>query len=111
MLAYDGVGGDRDPTGPAGRGTKFSVGVSFGAVDIDSSKMANEEEYALAVQMDKTFGKPATMDDHSRLIQSGKKLYGTTPAKSDSKTNCSTRKCTLVEDPELGWRRQAGDAK
>ena len=85
QLAYDGIGGD--PTGPAGRDTKFPVGVSFGAMEVDSSKQANNEEYALAVQMDATFGKPATMDDYTQLIQSGKKLYGTAASKPDTKIN------------------------
>jgi hypothetical protein len=81
-LSYDGVGGD--PTGPAGRHVKFPVGMSFGALDVDADKYENDEEYALAMQVEVTYGKPATMEDYTQLLKTGKKPYGTdnAPARS-----------------------------
>jgi len=59
-----------DPTGPAGRSARFPVGVGFMGMGVeDFEDGCDKQALGLAAQYESTFGKPATVQDYTKLVE------------------------------------------
>jgi len=66
-----------DPTGPASRTVRFPAGVGFMGMGVEDFEDGfDEQALGLAAQYESTFGKPATVQDCTELVENHKPLPG-----------------------------------